>query len=328
MSAAVSTPLGIIDAIILGIVEGITEYLPVSSTGHLVLTANLLGLDNPAEVRRNVDALLIVIQGGAILAVLGVYRSSVASMIMGLLGRNPRGRRLLINLFIAFLPAAILGPLLDDWISSRLMRPAPIMLALSLGGIVMILADRYDRKRRPQDNDRTGCDLSGRAALQIGLLQCLAMWPGTSRSMVTILGGMSAGLRPARAAEFAFLLGLPTLGGATIYKLTGNLMGEEPNMFQVLGWMPIVVGLLAATLSAALAVKWMVAYLNRHGLEVFGWYRLGLTAVLLALTLSGTISISPSAPAAPSEWDLEQKVQRVNGDAVALPFEPTRNSNG
>ncbi len=288
----------IFDAIILGLVEGITEFLPISSTGHLVLAAYLLGLDSTEDVRRSTDAFVIVIQGGAILAVLGLYRTSIWSMVQGVLGRDPRGFRLARNCVVAFLPAALLGPWLDDWIEARLMHPVPVLLALGVGGIIMLLASRRRSSPTASDEqpDLSGADLSLVAALQIGLLQCLAMWPGTSRSMVTILGGMFVGLRPARAAEFSFILGLPTLGGATVYKLIKNVSGDEAHMFEVLGWTPILIGILAALISAALAIKWLVAWLNTHGLALFGWYRIALTIVLGVMMAQGWLQLQPATP--------------------------------
>ncbi len=314
-----SSPLGIFDAVILGIVEGVTEYLPVSSTGHLVLAKSLLGLDSAADVERSVNALLIVIQGGAILAVLGLYRKAVGRMILGVLGKDAGGLMLFRNIVIAFLPAAVLGPFLDDWIEARLMRPIPVLLALGVGGVVMILADRKLRGRADRGGDmtdRTGEHLSAAAAFQIGLLQCIAMWPGTSRSMVTILGGMFVGLRPARAAEFSFLLGLPTLGGATVFKLAKNMTGDGPDMFAVLGWTPVVIGLVVATLSAALAVRWLVSWLTRHGLAAFGWYRIALTAVLVPLVLAGVVSIAP-------EVEQDQSAEAATAPEMIVPSEPT-----
>ena len=289
----------IFDAIILGLVEGITEFLPISSTGHLVLAASLLGLDGSEDIRRSTDALLIVIQGGAILAVLGLYRTSIWSMIRGLAGRDPRGFQLARNCFIAFLPAALIGPLLDDWIEARLMHPVPVLFALAAGGVIMLLASRGKPKadHSKEVKDLSAADLSMSAALQIGLLQCIAMWPGTSRSMVTILGGMWVGLRPARAAEFSFILGLPTLGGATVYKLIKNVSGDDANMFEVLGWTPVVIGIMAAFVSAAIAIKWLVAWLNTHGLTVFGWYRIGLTIVLGFMMAQGWVQFTPKTPA-------------------------------
>jgi undecaprenyl-diphosphatase len=315
----VTHPLGLFDAVILGIVEGVTEYLPVSSTGHLVLAKSLLGLDSASDVERSVNALLIVIQGGAILAVLGLYRKAVGRMILGVLGKDPGGLLLFRNILIAFLPAAVLGPFLDDWIEARLFRPIPVLLALGVGGIVMILADRRLRDRGDRISnatDRTGADLSARAAFQIGLLQCVAMWPGTSRSMVTILGGMFVGLRPARAAEFSFLLGLPTLGGATVFKLAKNMSGEGPDMFAVLGWAPVLLGLAVATLSAALAVRWLVSWLTRHGLAAFGWYRIGLTAVLVPLVIAGVVSIGP-------EVQDDQSAEAATAPEMIAPSDPT-----
>jgi undecaprenyl-diphosphatase len=270
-------------AVILGLVEGITEYLPISSTGHLILAQSFLGLNGDGE-KSAVDAYLIVIQGGAILAVLGLYRVRVLSMIKGLLGRDPDGRRLLVNLIVAFLPAAVLGVLLDDLIEAHLFSPVPVLAALAGGGVLMIVL-----RPRPKEVELT--DLAWRAALIIGLMQCVAMWPGTSRSMMTIVGGMLIGLRPRQAAEFSFLLGLPTLGGACVYKLAGNLNGDGATMFEVLGLMPLVIGFAVATVSAALAVKWLVEYLNRHGLAVFGWYRIALAAVLGALIAADVVEL-------------------------------------
>lgn len=297
-------------AIVLGLVEGITEYLPVSSTGHLILAAAFLGLDKP-EIKSSVDAFNIVIQGGAILAVLGLYIGRVMRMLRGLAGKDAAGRKLLINLFIAFMPAAILGVLLDDWIGEKLFHPAPVVLALVLGGVYMIALDVWRKKRiardasasnansasTPDNTARAGIDieeLTPAKALFIGLLQCIAMWPGTSRSMMTITGGVMAGLRPAQAAEFSFLLGLPTLGGACVYKLFKNLKESSdagtPNLFEQLGIMPVIIGVVVATISAALAVKWLVAFLNTHGLTPFGIYRIILGAILGALVLADVVT--------------------------------------
>ena len=238
----------LLDAIILGIVEGITEYLPVSSTGHLILFNWMLGLDS-GPAARSADAFTIVIQGGAILAVLGLYRNRVRSMLRGLAGKDPRGMRLVVNLFVAFLPAAVVGPFVNDWIEARLFQPVPVLVALGGGGLLMLFMGRSGRRGSNMDP----ADLSLAAAFFIGLLQLIAMWPGVSRSMITIVAGMMVGLRPVRAAEFSFLLGLPTLGGACVWRLTKNLMGTEPNLFQELGWINVVAGIVVATISAAIA---------------------------------------------------------------------------
>ncbi len=279
-------------AVILGLVEGITEYLPVSSTGHLIIASALLGLDDPS-VKANVDAFNIVIQGGAILAVLGLYRERVVQMIAGVLGKNAAGRALFIKLFVAFLPAAVLGLLLDDLIEAHLFRPTPVIAALALGGVWMIVLGRGHRREDSEDRDEL-TELPLRTAFFIGCFQVVAMWPGTSRSMMTIAGGTLLGLSPKRAAEFSFLLGLPTLGGACVYKLAKNLKESHdagvPNLFEQLGVTPVLIGLVVATVSAALAVKWLVGFLNRHGLAAFGWYRLVLAGGLTALVLTGVVT--------------------------------------
>lgn len=285
------------EAAVLGLVEGITEYLPVSSTGHLILVSALLGLDQPPERKAAVDAFNIVIQGGAVLAVLGLYWPRVRAMLAGLRGRDPVGLRLLGLLVVAFLPAGILGPVLDDFLEARLFNPPAVIAALAFWGAVMVGIGAWQRRRFGEAG--TGPEpeaLSWRAALFIGAMQCVSMWPGTSRSMITIVAAMVVGLRPRQAAEFSFLLALPTLGGACVFKAAKDALGSDPSMLAQLGPAPVLVGLVVATASAALAVRWLVSYLNRHGLALFGWYRLALSAAFVALVASGWLAIAPQAP--------------------------------
>lgn len=276
-------------AIVLGLVEGITEFLPVSSTGHLILANWLLGLDDPAR-QEAVNSFAIVIQGGAILAVLIVYVERVRSMLAGVFGRDEAGRRLLINLAVAFVPAAVTGLLLDDLLEAWLFRPAPVLFALAAGGVWMVW---LDRRGTTAAGTRGVEDLRWTEALAIGAFQCLALWPGTSRSMSTIAGGTILGLRARDAAEFSFLLGLPTLGGACLYSLAKDLMHARetggPNLFQLLGVTPVLVGIVVAAVSAAVAVRWLVAFLGRRGLAPFGWYRIGLALVLGVLVATGLV---------------------------------------
>jgi undecaprenyl-diphosphatase len=278
-------------AALLGLVEGVTEYLPISSTGHLILAASLLGLDRP-EQQRELAAFEIAIQGGAILAVLGLYARRVVQMARGLVGRDPAGLRLLGLVALAFAPAALLGPLLDDVIEQHLFRAVPVLAALFAGGVWMIW---LDRGREPSQGAALEA-LTARSALVIGLFQCIAMWPGTSRSMMTIAGGVLLGLRARDAAEFSFLLGVPTLGAACAYKLLSNLAHASqsggPNLFEVLGIGATVTGFAVAALSAALAVRWLVGFLERHGLSLFGWYRIALSIALGALLLSGIVQLA------------------------------------
>jgi len=291
------TPL---EAIILGIVEGITEYLPVSSTGHLILASSLLGLDQRID-KDSLDAFEIVIQGGAILAVLGLYRARVWQMLQGLLGRDAQGLRLAINIAIAFLPAAVLGALLAGTIKRHLFFPVPVLSALAVGGVAMIVIGRWHdggghgrqgASETPPRNVDLDALTAGQAAL-IGLLQCLAMWPGTSRSMVTIVGGMLVGMKPRPAAEFSFILGLPTLGAACVYSAWKNLRGGGVNMLDALGAAPLVLGLVVATISATIAVRWLISFLTRHGLAPFGWYRVALSVVMAVLIWQGLVANAP-----------------------------------
>jgi undecaprenyl-diphosphatase len=285
-------------AAVLGLVEGITEYLPISSTGHLIIASSFLGLDTP-ERKEAVDAFNIVIQGGAILAVVGLYWPSVLRMLKGLVGMDAGGLKLLFNLFLGFLPSAVIGFLLHDWIEAKLFSVGPVVAALAVGGFYMMAIDQWRRGRfslpRRESSLLEIDDVTPVQALKIGLLQCLALWPGTSRSMMTITGGLLVGLRPRAAAEFSFLLGLPTLSAACLYSLAKNVYNAKkhgtPNLIESLGATAVIVGLVVATVSAALAVKWLVGFLNRHGLTPFGWYRLALCVALVVLSAMGVVRI-------------------------------------
>lgn len=323
-----------IQALILGLVEGITEYLPVSSTGHLIIASSLMGLDQTQDQKSAVDTFNIVIQGGAILAVLGLYFPRVVSMCKGLLGKDAAGLALALRIILAFIPAAVLGVLFNDLIEAYLFNTPSVLTALALGGVFMIVLDaKRLRKHREADagtdaqqTDHLGPDLhqiSFVQAIAIGLLQCVAMVPGTSRSMMTIAGGVLVGLHPRRAAEFSFLLGLPTLGGACVYSILKTLSGDGPNMFEVIGWTPIAIGLIAATISAALAVRWLVGFLNRHGLAVFGYYRIALAIVLGSLIASGVVTLGGEDPAAatPTDTPVDTSVDQPIETPDSLPTE-------
>lgn len=266
-------------ALVLGLVEGLTEYLPVSSTGHLLLAQRLMGIESSTAS----DAFAICIQAGAILAVLGLYRGRVGQMTLGLLGRDKTGRRLLFNLVAAFVPAAVLGLLLEKPIKKYLFGGDewglwPVVAAWLVGGLA-ILAVSFARRRRGA-SPTTGFSLDNltmRMALIVGVAQCLAMWPGVSRSLITIVGGVLVGLSLPAAVELSFLLGVITLTAATAY----DALKHGPEMLATYGAVPLLIGFGAAWLSAVLAVQWMVGYLKSHGMEIFGWYR-----VLLAIAVA------------------------------------------
>lgn len=299
--------LSVRDAIVLGVVEGITEFIPISSTGHLIITNRALGFDRdeplrdpngellwfkpptetdpvgvPLTLKLAADTYIIVIQVGAILAVVFVFWGQLVGILRGLAGQNAAGLRLLRNLLLAFIPAAVVGLTLDDWIESTLFSVGTVVAALVSGACLMFGAERWRRLNAGTTTSRKEpSDLTPREAVQIGLWQCLSLWPGMSRSMVTMVGGYFAGLSPARAAEFSFLVGLPVLGGAAFYK--GLKTG--PAMLALFGWTEMIIGGLVAAMSAALAVRFLVAYLSRYGLGVFAIYRIVLAGVLTWLYL-------------------------------------------
>jgi undecaprenyl-diphosphatase len=269
-------------ALVLGLVEGLTEYLPVSSTGHLLLAQRAMGI--PADAAANAYA--ICIQAGAIVAVLGLYRARVAQMLRGLAGRDAAGRRLALAIVVAFLPAAVVGLLFDERIEEALFGLWPVVAAWLVGGLA-ILAVARARRGRDRSAGAELAALGWRGALAIGLFQCLALWPGTSRSLVTIVGGLVVGLELTAAVEFSFLLGVVTLLAATGYKA----LKEGEGMLAAYGPLTLLLGAVAAWLSAVLAVRWMVAWLQRHGLALFGWYR-----VALALAVAGALAAGWMVP--------------------------------
>ncbi len=258
-----------LSATLLGLVEGVTEFLPVSSTGHLILAASLLRLSGEAA-----KTFEICIQAGALIAVIGLYRARLGAMWLGLLGRDEAGRRLLLCLLVSALPAMAIGFVLHPLIEARLFTPGAVAAALALGGVVMVLPGCNARPSTSRGQALEALTL--RQAAGIGGIQCLSLWPGTSRAMVTMVAGMWLGLPTVAAAEYSFLLALPTLGAATLFAAAkgGRLLLEHA------GWLSILCGFVTAALVAALSIRGLIQYLTRRGLAVFGWYRLGLAALV------------------------------------------------
>jgi undecaprenyl-diphosphatase len=285
-------------AFILGVIEGITEYLPVSSTGHLIVAQRLMGIgvDGP-ESKAAADAFAVCIQGGAILAVLGLYSKRVLQMIQGVLGKNPEGLKLAINIIAGFIPAAVLGLLLNHWIKVHLFGMWPVVTAWIIGGIGILAVAWWRKRNPPRSGGAELTELTLKMALFIGFLQCVAMCPGTSRSLMTICGGLIVGLSVRAAVEYSFLLGVVTLTAATAKDAIDKvddiekynvLFGGTKLMIDQYGVLPMAVGIIAAAVSAAIAVKWLVSYLQSHGLSAFGWYRIGIGLIIGSLIVAGT----------------------------------------
>lgn len=299
--------LSVTDAAVLGVVEGVTEFLPVSSTGHLIVASQVLGLESdkplvnsageplwykkpspknpagePLTLKLAADTYTVVIQVGAIAAVVLMYWPQLVSMLIGLFGRSSSGFRLLRNVLLAFAPVAVIGFALHDLIDKYLFSVQAVIAALVAGALLMFWAERWRRQNSGIGFSKGDpADLTTRKALGIGFAQCFALWPGTSRSMVTIVGGYLAGLTPVKAAEFSFLVGLPTLAGAAVYKSYKS----GAAMIEVFGWSSVLLGALVAAISAALAVKFFVRFLSRNGLALFAYYRLALALVLTVFYL-------------------------------------------
>ena len=263
-------------AAVMGVVEGLTEFLPISSTGHLILAGALLGFDD--DKAKVFD---IAIQTGAIFAVILVYWQKISDTFKAL-PYQAEAQRFVLNVFIGFLPAVVLGLLFGKLIKEHLFTPWVVATTFIVGGFIILWAER-----RPPSSVRIRAveDMRGRDALMVGLVQCLAMVPGTSRSGATIIGGMLLGLSRKAATDFSFFLAIPTLigaGGYSLYKERALLSVDDIPMFAT--------GLVVSFLSAWICVRWLLKYIASHSFEVFAWYRIAFGLVVLGTAWTGVVS--------------------------------------
>jgi undecaprenyl-diphosphatase len=263
-----------LDALILGLVEGITEFLPISSTGHLILASALLGYD-----AATLELQLIVIQGAAILAVCWEYRVRLWNVAFSL-GSSAASRRFVLNLFIAFLPLAILGLAFGDAIKNALFGAIPVALALVGGGVLILWLE----KRKHVENVQSVDEVVPLHALKVGLFQALALIPGTSRSAATIIGGLLTGMTRRAATEFSFFVAIPTLLAATFYELFQKR--DEMNWDE--GGM-LAFSSAVAFISALLSIRFLLRFVSRHSFAVFAWYRIVFGVIVLATAWLGWI---------------------------------------
>ena len=262
------TPELLAKAALLGLVEGVTEFIPVSSTGHLIVASHWLG--ETGEAAKTFD---IFIQLGAILAIVWLYRARLSAALLAATS-DAGARRFLLNLIIAFLPAAVVGFLAHDWIKARLFTPTVVAVALIVGGLLILLIERLHPRERVHEVG----DVPPRTALGVGLAQMLSLIPGTSRSGATIMGGYALGLSRRAATEFSFFLSIPVMFAATLYDLLksrGALSAADAPAFAV--------GFAVAFLSAIVVVRAFLRYVSHHSFAAFAWYRIALGALLLLL---------------------------------------------
>ncbi len=279
----------LIKAAILGIVEGLTEFLPISSTGHLILASSLLGFRG-----ENVATFEIAIQTGAMLAVIWEYRQKLIGTVAGI-ARERAAQRFALNVIVAFLPAVVFGLAFGAFIKEKLFHPVPVATAFLVGGLIILWVEARHRRafgERDLEGRRiarveTVDDMTVLDALKVGLVQCLAMIPGTSRSGATIIGGMLFGMSRRAATEFSFYLAIPTLIGAGVYSLwkqRGILTTADLPLFAV--------GLVLAFASALLCIRWLIRYISTHDFTVFAWYRIVFGLVVLATAYFGWVDWS------------------------------------
>ncbi len=267
-----------IKVIIMGIVEGLTEFLPISSTGHLILAGSLLNFTGD-----KVKVFEIVIQAGAMLAVCWEYRVRIARVIIDFRS-DIAARRFVVNLLVAFLPAIVLGLAFGKAIKAHLFKPVPVALAFIIGAFIIMIVEKRNRRTLFTRVDSVD-DMSVLDALKVGLAQCFALIPGTSRSGATIIGAMAFGLSRRAATEFSFFLAIPTLFGATVYSLYKEralLSADDLPMFGL--------GAFAAFVSAFLCVRWLLRYISSHDFLWFAWYRIVFGVVVLVTAWTGWVS--------------------------------------
>jgi undecaprenyl-diphosphatase len=266
-----------IQALILGVVEGITEFLPVSSTGHQIIVADLIGFGGERALAFN-----IIIQLGAILAVIWEYRRKIIDVVVGL-PKERQAQKFTVNLLIAFMPAVVLGVAFADLIHEYLFNPITVAAALVIGGIVMLWAERRDHAIRAKTVD----DMTWTLALKVGFAQCLALVPGTSRSGSTIIGGLLFGLSRKAATEFSFFLAMPTMVGAAVY--SGY---KYRDLFQPGDFAVFAIGFVTSFIFAMLAVRALLKFIGNHSYAAFAWYRIGFGLLILATWQLGMIDWS------------------------------------
>ena len=267
----------LLHALILGVVEGVTEFLPISSTGHLILAGDLLHFNDEKG-----KLFEIVIQSGAILAVCWEYRARIMRVIAGL-SSDPLAQRFALNLLVAFMPAAVLGLLFSKAIKAHLFQAVPVAMAFIIGGFIILWAERREHRIRVNEVE----DLTLMDAFKLGLAQAFALIPGTSRSGATIIGGLLFGLSRKAATEFSFFLAIPTLLAATgyeLYKERALLSADDLGMWAV--------GFVAAFISAFLCVRWLLRYIASHDFSIFAWYRIAFGVVVLATAYWGLVDWS------------------------------------
>ncbi len=261
-------------AFLLGIVEGITEFLPISSTGHLILVQDMLGFQGPAG-----ELFPIVIQLGAILAVCWLYRVKLINTVLTL-QRNSGAQRFTFNILIAFLPSAVIGVLAYKFIKQALFSPLVVAIALIVGGIAILIIERLPSVTAPKVRYETIEAIPYSRALAIGFFQCISMIPGTSRAAATIMGAMLVGVSREAAAEFSFMLAIPTMLGATVYDTYKNRATLSLEGMEI-----IAMGFVTAFIVALFVIRWMIGYVSRHGFAPFAYYRIVLGALMLGLLL-------------------------------------------
>ena len=262
-------------AALMGIVEGLTEFLPISSTGHLILAGSLLGLGGD-----KVKVFEIAIQTGAIVAVIIIYWQRLKETLAGL-GSEPRARRFAINIAVAFFPAVVLGLLFGKAVKAHLFTPVVVATTFIIGGVIILWAERRQVTARIDSVD----DMRPLDALKVGIVQCLALVPGTSRSGATIIGGMLLGLSRKAATDFSFFLSIPTLIGAGLYSLW-----KERALLSMADLPMFAVGLLFSFISAWLCVRWLLRYISTHTFTPFAWYRIAFGIVVLVTAYGGLVT--------------------------------------
>lgn len=271
----------LLKALLLGVVEGLTEFLPISSTGHLIVAADLI--DFLGQPLRSVFQ--VAIQLGAILAVCWLYRARLWRVAVGL-PHDPAAQRFTRNVFVAFLPAAVFGLLIYKTIKEALFAPVPVAIALVVGGVIILWAEKRRHVVRVQEVD----DMRLRDALLVGLAQCCALIPGTSRSGATIIGGLFVGLSRKAATEFSFFLAIPTMLAATVYDVYKN-----HELFQAEDIALLATGFVAAFITAFFTVRALVAFISRHDFTPFAWYRIVFGLIVLVTAYAGWVDWSAAS---------------------------------